>query len=387
MSLGASAAQATEPRLALHVEASAARSLGDTKSEQFGWGGLGAVAPELVLTEAIGIEIAAAALALSAGSDSAPPEGVAATDYGFGGFATVGPRIRPLARARGARSAMSADGIWLAGGLGAGITSGAARPAIRTAIGFDVATEDLLVGPFVGFVQIVESDSGSVRPDDARVATLGVHVVFGGRTAAPADPPRTRADTAAGATDPAVARPADRAPVAGTVLVAGADSDHDGISDHLDACAHEAETDNDIYDDDGCPDAETLHVDGPSIVLDERVHFAFGSTVIAEESDPLFEQLTTFLRGHPEYRRVHVGGHADDIGPEDFNMKISRARASAVVARLVASGIDPQRLTVVALGEARPALGGTSDRARRANRRVELTILERATDAGAEVRP
>jgi len=65
--------------------------------------------------------------------------------------------------------------------------------------------------------------------------------------------------------------------------------------------------------------------------------------------------------------RIEVSGHADRIGPDRINQRISQARAAAVAALLVRSGVDPDRIRVLAFGEQRP-----SDTGR--DRRVEITI-------------
>jgi peptidoglycan-associated lipoprotein len=64
---------------------------------------------------------------------------------------------------------------------------------------------------------------------------------------------------------------------------------------------------------------------------------------------------------------IEVSGHADRIGPERINQRISQERAAAVAALLVRSGVDPGRIRVLAFGEQRP-----SDTGR--DRRVEITI-------------
>jgi peptidoglycan-associated lipoprotein len=64
---------------------------------------------------------------------------------------------------------------------------------------------------------------------------------------------------------------------------------------------------------------------------------------------------------------IEVSGHADRIGPDRINQRISQARATAVAALLVRSGVDPGRIRVLAFGEQRP-----SDTGR--DRRVEITI-------------
>jgi peptidoglycan-associated lipoprotein len=64
---------------------------------------------------------------------------------------------------------------------------------------------------------------------------------------------------------------------------------------------------------------------------------------------------------------IEVSGHADHIGTDQINHPIRQARATAVAALLVRSGVDPGRIRVVAFGEQRPSSTGS-------DRRVEITI-------------
>ncbi|NUO52319.1 MAG: OmpA family protein [Polyangiaceae bacterium] len=247
------------------------------------------------------------------------------------------------------------------------MTGGAVWPAIKTSIGWDVLTEIVAAGPFVGFVQVIEPDASSLRPEDARIAMFGLHGTL--------LPATRRPSVVVEQKDVAVAKAAPREPAPAP------DRDDDGVISIVDACPNEPETVNGIMDDDGCPDAEDLHVAGRFIVLDERIHFSSGTSDINPKSKPVVASLATFLSQHPEYAVIHIGGHADDRGAEDFNLKLSEARARVVRDLLVREGIEPARLTVDAWGESKPLATGRSERAYAENRRVELEILERSEDA------
>jgi len=68
-----------------------------------------------------------------------------------------------------------------------------------------------------------------------------------------------------------------------------------------------------------------------------------------------------------------VVGHTDSVGGFDANMRLSMARAEAVVQVLVSQyGIDPGRLKAHGVGPLVPALTNRSKDGRAANRRVEL---------------
>lgn len=73
--------------------------------------------------------------------------------------------------------------------------------------------------------------------------------------------------------------------------------------------------------------------------------------------------------------KFRLAGHTDDIGPDDVNMKLSRARAAAVKEHLQKEHrIDSDRLTIEAFGKSAPLMKGTSKEARAANRRVEFEM-------------
>lgn len=82
---------------------------------------------------------------------------------------------------------------------------------------------------------------------------------------------------------------------------------------------------------------------------------------------------------------VAVAGHTDaqPIRSLRFpsNQSLSEARASAVVAALVAAGVPGDRLKPTGFGETQPIADNRSEAARRLNRRVEVTIPKTYAEA------
>lgn len=78
--------------------------------------------------------------------------------------------------------------------------------------------------------------------------------------------------------------------------------------------------------------------------------------------------------------KVTIWGHSDSRGSDAENLGASRRRADTARAYLEGKGIDRSRITVIALGEARPVapnrkLDGSDDPDGRAkNRRVEIRV-------------
>ncbi len=101
------------------------------------------------------------------------------------------------------------------------------------------------------------------------------------------------------------------------------------------------------------------------------INFATGSAAIQPDSLPQLEQVARLLQSDPALK-LEVGGHTDNVGTPDSNQKLSDARAKAVVAAVVKSGIAPGRLTAVGYGQTKPVADNRTEDGRAKNRRVEL---------------
>jgi len=71
---------------------------------------------------------------------------------------------------------------------------------------------------------------------------------------------------------------------------------------------------------------------------------------------------------------LHIVGHTDSIGSDDYNYALSIRRAKAVAQYLSLKGISINRLRIRGLGETEPRVANDSTDNRRLNRRVEIYI-------------
>jgi outer membrane protein OmpA-like peptidoglycan-associated protein len=71
---------------------------------------------------------------------------------------------------------------------------------------------------------------------------------------------------------------------------------------------------------------------------------------------------------------ILVSGHADRVGTDDYNAKLSRLRAVAIADALAQAGVAIQATTVESFGELRPAVVTADDVNEPSNRRVEIII-------------
>jgi outer membrane protein OmpA-like peptidoglycan-associated protein len=101
------------------------------------------------------------------------------------------------------------------------------------------------------------------------------------------------------------------------------------------------------------------------------VFFELNSSTVDYRNYPALTQVAQFLKANPKVNLVVVG-HTDQSGPKDYNDKLAKQRAEAIINHLVKIyGIDKSRLKAEAKGSAEPlAKGGNG----KANRRVDFLI-------------
>jgi outer membrane protein OmpA-like peptidoglycan-associated protein len=101
------------------------------------------------------------------------------------------------------------------------------------------------------------------------------------------------------------------------------------------------------------------------------VNFDFNKSVLRSDSEPVLRAVLQLFTATPSFR-AEVGGHTDNIGTSDYNLKLSEARAAAVKAWLVAHSIATDRVTSRGYGDTHPLVPNDTDADRFKNRRVEL---------------
>ena len=102
------------------------------------------------------------------------------------------------------------------------------------------------------------------------------------------------------------------------------------------------------------------------------IYFTFGSDAIRSESDAALQAIADVLRRHPDWK-LRIAGHTDAVGDAQYNVELSRRRATAVKDALVRRfGIDGGRLSTAGFGASQPKDSNDTLEGRARNRRVEL---------------
>jgi len=112
-----------------------------------------------------------------------------------------------------------------------------------------------------------------------------------------------------------------------------------------------------------------------TVTLASDVTFASDSADLAPGAEAQLQTVATQLKQHPDGGTLTIVGHTDDIQDDAYNQTLSEKRANAVKTRLEQlTSLDKWKTSVTGKGESQPKIKDTTDQARAANRRVEITL-------------
>ena len=112
------------------------------------------------------------------------------------------------------------------------------------------------------------------------------------------------------------------------------------------------------------------------ITFDETsgVYFETNKYNINNASQQTLNKLVAVFKEYPE-TNILVVGHTDSVGAEDYNMTLSKNRATSVTNYLINNGISRSRLTTDWFGETQPIQDNSTSEGRAKNRRVNVAVL------------
>jgi outer membrane protein OmpA-like peptidoglycan-associated protein/tetratricopeptide (TPR) repeat protein len=113
---------------------------------------------------------------------------------------------------------------------------------------------------------------------------------------------------------------------------------------------------------------------GARVVLN-NIFFETGSAILTQESYIELGKAVDLLESNKKIV-IEVGGHTDNVGSDDTNLKLSHDRAKSVRDYLAKAGISFERMQAKGYGETQPVAENETEDGRKANRRTEFVILE-----------
>ena len=112
-----------------------------------------------------------------------------------------------------------------------------------------------------------------------------------------------------------------------------------------------------------------------TVTLASDVTFASDSADLASGAEAQLQTVAAQLNQYPDGGTLTIVGHTDDIQDDAYNQTLSEKRANAVKTRLEQlTKLDKWKTSVSGKGESEPKIKDTTDQARAANRRVEITL-------------
>lgn len=107
-----------------------------------------------------------------------------------------------------------------------------------------------------------------------------------------------------------------------------------------------------------------------------NIFFDYDKSTLKIESYPELKRLIDLFKEYPNLK-IEVSGHTDNIGNQDYNIKLSNDRANSVMSYLLGQGIPKTKISAIGFGKSQPVADNSTEQGRALNRRVEFKILEK----------
>ncbi|VAW44776.1 hypothetical protein MNBD_GAMMA03-420 [hydrothermal vent metagenome] len=125
----------------------------------------------------------------------------------------------------------------------------------------------------------------------------------------------------------------------------------------------------------GSPNEMQQAIAAQGKVVLEGIYFDHDKASIKPESAKTLEIIASYLQAKSDVR-FYVVGHTDSSGSYEYNYRLSKNRAQAVLDTLVEThNIDPTKLKAVGIGPVSPATSNDNNAGQATNRRVELVLM------------
>jgi OmpA-OmpF porin, OOP family len=116
-------------------------------------------------------------------------------------------------------------------------------------------------------------------------------------------------------------------------------------------------------------------VEGKVVQL-KNIFFDSDRSELLPRSNVELDKLVHILRENPKLE-IEIIGHTDNSGDFNYNMTLSRRRATQVMEYLIKNGIESKRLQANGFGSTQPLASNEVEEMRQLNRRVEFRVLKK----------
>ncbi len=114
--------------------------------------------------------------------------------------------------------------------------------------------------------------------------------------------------------------------------------------------------------------------DSIRLIMPGNITFKTDSADINSSFYPVLNSVAKVLNKYSN-STVMVSGHTDSTGSAEYNLNLSRERATSVASYLQGQGVKSSRFEVLGLGSSNPIASNDTAVGRAQNRRVEIKII------------
>jgi outer membrane protein OmpA-like peptidoglycan-associated protein len=105
------------------------------------------------------------------------------------------------------------------------------------------------------------------------------------------------------------------------------------------------------------------------------ITFEFNSADLNSSSYPELDRLIKLMQTNPDMK-IEISAHTDDVGAQNYNLKLSGKRAQSVMNYLTDKGMPATNITAKGYGKSQPKyLPENTEENRAKNRRVEMKVI------------
>ena len=123
------------------------------------------------------------------------------------------------------------------------------------------------------------------------------------------------------------------------------------------------------------PDAQVERVgEGINMTFNSGLLFKINSSELSDSAKYNLDRVATVFDNYPE-TIILVEGHTDNTGTVQYNIDLSKQRATVVSDYLMSRGVAKNRFDIKWYGQDQPKYPNDTDANRKLNRRVEVGIM------------
>ncbi len=109
----------------------------------------------------------------------------------------------------------------------------------------------------------------------------------------------------------------------------------------------------------------------------QNIRFEYNSNLIkGQENLAIIKAIADYMRQHGDIY-IFAEGHADERGPDAYNLALGARRSNTVRNLLIQEGVSPDNVFTISYGKERPLVFGHDEESWGVNRRVEFKVYQR----------